>query len=64
MSTPITRVYDADGNLVHDCAEAGCAVSWDGYALASGEPAEGRAEPGEQWDTRRPGVARLKPPPA
>lgn len=30
---PITRVLDARGNVMHDCVELGCEVSWDGVAL-------------------------------
>lgn len=62
MAPPIVKVYDADGRLLHSCEEAGCTISWDGYDLESGDHVEGREDPGEQWDTSRPGVARLKPP--
>ena len=62
MTPPIVKVYDAEGELVHDCKALGCEVSWDGYNLETGEPVEGRADPGEQWDTSTEGVARLKPP--
>lgn len=34
MSDPIVIVYAADGTVAHDCAAAGCHVSWDGYVLA------------------------------
>lgn len=61
MSAPIVKVYDADGQLLHDCAASGCETSWDGITLATGIHAEGAAEPGEQWDTTTPGVARLEP---
>lgn len=29
----ITKVYDHRGQEVHNCEEAGCSVSWDGYIL-------------------------------
>lgn len=29
----ITRVLDSRGSVLHDCAEAGCEISWDGYAI-------------------------------
>lgn len=29
----ITRVQNARGEVVHDCLEIGCQVSWDGYAI-------------------------------
>lgn len=57
----ITKVYDEHGELVHDCAEAGCDVSYDGYAIATGERLEGATDLGEQWDTATEGVARRKP---
>lgn len=47
----ITRVYDAAGKLLHDCKEAGCTTSWDGYTIPGGEPVENRADPDpETWD--------------
>jgi hypothetical protein len=61
MSDPIDTVLDEEGNVLHDCREAGCEVSWDGYSFATGERLEGAADPGEEWDTSRPGVARRKP---
>jgi hypothetical protein len=36
MSTPIVKVYAADGTLVHDCRDADCQTSWDGYVLVDG----------------------------
>lgn len=56
--TPITKVYDADGELVHDCKAAGCDASWDGYDLATGQRLEGATDPGPEWDTSTEGVAR------
>ena len=41
---PITRVLGADNRMLHDCAEAGCEVSWDGIELATGEKVEGALE--------------------
>ena len=41
----VTRVLDAEGNTLHDCAAAGCEVSWDGYVIADGTAAEGRTDP-------------------
>lgn len=32
----ITRVLNAKGEVVHDCLDAGCDVSWDGYAIRDG----------------------------
>ena len=29
----ITRVIGSAGQVLHSCADAGCTVSWDGYAL-------------------------------
>lgn len=29
----ITRVLGSQGQVLHDCRDAGCTVSWDGYAL-------------------------------
>jgi hypothetical protein len=40
MAPPITKTLDADGNVLHDCKEAGCTVSLDGYVLAPGYLAE------------------------
>ena len=40
---------DGPGNVLHDCAAAGCETSWDGYNLADGTPAEGRTDPGPEW---------------
>lgn len=78
--TPIVRVYNANGDLMHGCVDAGCSVSWDGYVLVDGytstvtDPAnpdatlelavtkgdrvQGARDPGQQWDTSRPGEAR------
>jgi quercetin dioxygenase-like cupin family protein len=33
---PITRVVGARGDVIHDCVDSGCTVSWDGYALIDG----------------------------
>lgn len=60
---PITKVYDADGHLVHDCKREGCSSSWDGYDLETGDPLEGRSDPGPEWDVSRPGIAKLATPP-
>ena len=57
---PITKVYDESGELIHDCDELGCDASWDGYSRETGEPLEGRTEPGAQWDTSEPGIARAR----
>lgn len=48
MAEPITTVYNAAGELVHDCGELGCEVSWDGYVLADGyvQEAPDPANPG------------------
>lgn len=59
---PITKVYNAEGELVHDCAEHRCEVSWDGYNLETGDRVEGGADPGPEWDTSTEGVARPVPP--
>lgn len=29
----ITRVLDTNGEVLHDCIQSGCTVSWDGFAL-------------------------------
>lgn len=29
----ITKVLDETGNVIHDCVDQGCDVSWDGFAL-------------------------------
>jgi hypothetical protein len=42
----IVRVLDTDGTVVHDCAQLGCTTSWDGYVIATGEPAPGRSGAG------------------
>ncbi len=36
----ITRVLDSQGQEIHNCETANCAVSWDGVDRASGEPTE------------------------
>lgn len=36
MSQAITKVYDAEGGLLHDCKAAGCSVSWNGVVLVDG----------------------------
>ena len=37
----ITLVVDKFGHVLHDCSEGeGCEVSFDGYVIASGVPAE------------------------
>lgn len=59
MGEPITKVLDADGNVLHDCRATGCEVSWDGYNLATGERVKGASDPGEQWDAPRDGCAQL-----
>ena len=48
----VIRVLDHNGTVIHDCADAGCDTSWDGYAiirdgatLTQGEPVEGRTDP-------------------
>ena len=48
MADPITKVYDEDGKLVHDCSFAPCDVSWDGYVLSEGyvQEAPDPANPG------------------
>lgn len=56
--SPIVKVYDAAGVLVHSCAELGCEVSWDGYDLETGARREGATDPGPEWDTSVEGVAR------
>lgn len=42
----VLRVVDRDGALLHDCRQLGCTVSWDGYTIATGAPAQGRKHPG------------------
>jgi hypothetical protein len=44
--TPITRVLDVDGTVLHDCKASGCLVSWDGYVIATGERVEGGGHSG------------------
>lgn len=46
----ITRVLDHRGQVLHDCADAGCTVSWDGYAIVDvpDVPNPQAAEPGQQ----------------
>lgn len=60
--SPIVKVYDAEGELVHDCKQNGCEVSWDGYDLETGERLDGATDPGPEWDTSAEGVARPAPP--
>lgn len=56
----ITRVEDSKGNALHDCKEAGCTVSWDGYQIADGQPVQGRQDPDPKaWVVQR-GTARLR----
>lgn len=57
----ILKVYDEHGVLVHDCAGAGCDVSWDGYPIDGGDRLEGATDPGDEWDVSTDGVARRKP---
>lgn len=40
----ILRVLDANNNVLHDCKELGCSVSWDGYALRDLSPEELHAD--------------------
>lgn len=54
MAEPITKVYGEDGELVHDCVAAGCAVSWDGYVLEDGYLSE-------QPDPQTPGAVVMTP---
>lgn len=42
----VLRVLDRDGTVVHDCRQLGCVVSWDGYTIATGTPAQGRKQAG------------------
>jgi hypothetical protein len=78
----ITKVFNEQGQLVHDCKESGCDVSWDGFVilphvwnraghtdpetgedyhgLKEGDAVPGREDPGDEWDTSKSGVARLK----
>lgn len=37
----ILRVVDENGSVLHDCALAGCEVSWDGVEIATGVPVQG-----------------------
>lgn len=32
----IVKVLGVEGEVLHDCIEAGCSVSWDGVALVDG----------------------------
>jgi hypothetical protein len=34
----ILKVIGTNGDVLHDCKEAGCSVSWDGYALRDLSP--------------------------
>lgn len=58
----ITRVLNAKGEVVHDCAEAGCDTSWDGYLIADGSPVEGRVDPGPGWEQVDERTVRAIPP--
>lgn len=57
----ILKAYDEHGELLHDCEASGCDVSYDGYAIATGERLEGATDLGDQWDVIADGVARRKP---
>lgn len=59
---PITRVLDERGDLAHDCLQLGCEVSWDGYSLTDGTPAEGRSDPGPEWVRVDERTVRLQQP--
>lgn len=59
---PITRVLDRQGNVIHDCAAAGCSVSWDGYGLPGGELIDGRTDPGPEWVQVDDSTVRLAAP--
>lgn len=41
----VTRVLDRAGNVVHDCAQLGCDVSWDGMDRKTGKPVQGSSPP-------------------
>ena len=41
----VTRVLDRAGNVVHDCAQLGCDVSWDGADRKTGKPVQGSSPP-------------------
>jgi hypothetical protein len=60
--TPITRVLDVDGTVLHDCKASGCLVSWDGYVIATGERVEGGADPSDDWDVSTAGTANRTEP--
>lgn len=53
--SPIVKVLGVHGEVLHDCLEAGCEVSWDGYRLVdseagkAGEAVEGAQPIGERW---------------
>lgn len=59
---PIVKVLGVDGAVLHDCLEAGCTVSWDGYRLVdddtgkAGEPVDGAQPIGERWTTLADGA--------
>ena len=38
----IKRVIGPDGDVWHDCDEAGCEVSWDGITIETNMPVSGR----------------------
>ena len=46
----IKRVIGPDGDVWHDCDDAGCDVSWDGVTIANGKPAAGRPPIAQTFD--------------
>lgn len=59
---PVTRVLDANGNVLHDCTVLGCYVSWDGYALQDQTtPTPGAVLTTVKAGTQLPGAATPNP---
>jgi hypothetical protein len=59
MADPIIRVEGPDGELWHDCIEAQCEVSWDGFDLKTKAPVEGRRDPPHRHTPPRGGRVRI-----
>lgn len=59
MPDPITKVQDTDGNVLHDCVEAGCETSWNGQPI---EPAEPETKPPVELISVEDGLATVEVP--
>ncbi len=59
MADPIIRVDGPDGELWHDCESSSCEVSWDGFNIETGAPAQGRQDSQHRHTPEKNGRVRI-----